>query len=249
MKNQRIDVTVLNWEKYNPPSDRTRHKHWFRINQNSAMSAALFELSAEQCWVWIQILAECCRKNTGSVTVLSQRFALISKVTEETVIKTIEILERNGTLSVSCQSTVSQLTKNRVHEHTNEHTNSNTTHVLSSGLELAIANPPVTENLRKGVLSTSSFEQVVFSEIAPRLDTVLYPNSEFLKREARKMCKWLLDNKHKTPKSKSGWSRFVNGWLERGWERERKVIQSNKPSDAENNLPNLDELMGESKNA
>lgn len=57
---------------------------------------------------------------------------------------------------------------------------------------------------------------------------ILYPDAEFLKREFLKMEMWLEVNSRKTPKSKSGWSRFILGWLERGWEPHRKSLSSTR---------------------
>lgn len=57
--------------------------------------------------------------------------------------------------------------------------------------------------------------------------TALYPEHDFVEREVLKMQIWLDANRHKVPKSRSGWARFVLGWLERGWESHRKGLASN----------------------
>lgn len=60
----------------------------------------------------------------------------------------------------------------------------------------------------------------------------LYPDPEFLEREAIKTIQWCKINPRKTPKSIKGWVRFYSGWLERGWERYRKSIPSSGPAPA-----------------
>jgi hypothetical protein len=68
----------------------------------------------------------------------------------------------------------------------------------------------------------------------------IYPDKEFVSREKEKMKLWLSTNEKKAPKSKSGWTRFVMGWLERGWERYRKSIGSEKSA-----FKGIEEIMAE----
>lgn len=57
----------------------------------------------------------------------------------------------------------------------------------------------------------------------------IYRDVAYLEREVRKMSVWLSDNRHKIPKAQRGWTRFVSGWLERGWEQYRRSLTSQKP--------------------
>lgn len=55
---------------------------------------------------------------------------------------------------------------------------------------------------------------------------LLYPEQEFIRKEGLLMQNWLEANWVKSPRSASGWSRFVGGWLKRSWESYRRNIQS-----------------------
>ena len=58
-----------------------------------------------------------------------------------------------------------------------------------------------------------------------RLWSETYPE-EFLRGELKKIRIWLVSNQHKAPKTQ--WGKFFSGWFERGWEKERKILSSNK---------------------
>ena len=51
-----------------------------------------------------------------------------------------------------------------------------------------------------------------------------YPK-EFLLASFKEMRNWVLSNQQKAPKS--NWTRFMNNWFARGWERHRTTIKSN----------------------
>lgn len=52
---------------------------------------------------------------------------------------------------------------------------------------------------------------------------------EFLQEEFKKARSWVIANDHKTPKNDNGWSRFLNSWLNKGWNDYRKTLKSNPP--------------------
>lgn len=222
---EEIEITIVNWRKFNPEGERTKTPHWFRINRDIALSDSLDQLSAEQCWVWIQILAECCRKNSGTIMLKVAKLSRFSKVSKQCVCNALELLEKHGALRKSAKSTPSTLHNTTVHT---IHNNTKTFCV-----ELAKANsPPDADASHNGFLSSLS------EESRNRL-CQLYPESEFVNREVVKMQQWLSVNPRRTPKGKSGWSRFVMGWLERSWERHRKTIPSNQTPSGEINWDNV----------
>lgn len=86
-------------------------------------------------------------------------------------------------------------------------------------VEVMLTSPPaVTHSLENFVLNLSADAREKIQSI--------YPEEEFVRREVEKMKVWLGANQRKAPKSRSGWTRFVMGWLERGWERWRKTMPS-----------------------
>lgn len=112
-----IKLKINSWKKYQPQSDRIRHKYWFRINMDCALSHGLFNLSAEQRWFWIQVLCECCRKDSDIITIRVERFSKLCEISESSIISAINTLEENGTvsrLSVNCQKSVSPLSTHNI---------------------------------------------------------------------------------------------------------------------------------------
>lgn len=67
---------------------------------------------------------------------------------------------------------------------------------------------------------------------------------EFFRREFLKMKVWVQTNPRKCPRSARGWTRFIAGWLERGWSGHAKRIQS-YPLYGPLNAPKLETWKGE----
>lgn len=84
--------------------------------------------------------------------------------------------------------------------------------------------------------SKSRFDAKDLSEVLNNLPietlerwSALYPDKEFLQRELIKAFGYYaVDNPMKKPKSKSGWSRALGFWLDRGWAYQAKNIKGNK---------------------
>lgn len=57
----------------------------------------------------------------------------------------------------------------------------------------------------------------------------LYVDTVFLETRFRSMAIWLDANRQKAPKSQSGWTRFITGWLRRDWENYRRTLAANPP--------------------
>lgn len=67
-----------------------------------------------------------------------------------------------------------------------------------------------------------------------------YPK-EYLDMEFKKARSWVIANDHKTPKSERGWAKFLNSWLNRGWDQYRKTLESNPPKVT---VEDLEEMLG-----
>ena len=232
---QEIKLQIVGWKKYQPQSDRSRHKFWFRVNMDCGTSHGLFGLSAEQRWFFVQLLCECCRKDSDTVSIKLSRFSKLCEIEEDSILSAIKLLEENGTVSIlsaHCQSTVSPLSPhNKTIQDKTIQTKQDKTKTFSIEVKQASPTMPDKESLDNYFINLS--EQIF----------KIYPDKEFIAKEREKMKLWLSTNQKKSPKSKSGWTRFVMGWLERGWERYRKTINSERAKER-----GIAEILAEDKN-
>ena len=220
---QEIKLQIVGWKKYQPQSDRARHKHWFRVNMDCNTSHGLFGLSAEQRWFFIQILCECCRKDSDTVSIKVSRFSKLCEIEESSILSAIKLLEENGTVSIlsaHCQSTVSPLSPHNITKQDitiqNKTIHNRTKQVCVEPKQVLVTTPTVDKKDLSFFINQKLLE--------------LYPQ-EYLDREKVKMELWLATNGHKRPKSDRGMVRFVTSWLSRGWDQYRRGLQSNAPKE------------------
>ena len=87
-----IQIEIPNWEKYNPKRDQKTYT-WLRLDQGIGTDPNLFGLSAEQKFVWIMILCEASKNNTGTVLVNIGWISDTSKVRTGEIKSLISFLE------------------------------------------------------------------------------------------------------------------------------------------------------------
>lgn len=73
------------------------------------ISYSLFELTSAQKWWWVCVLAECSRLNTETLDTSIEYLEKLSGCSKKDIQQAIDILIKNGTLSVECQLPVSKL--------------------------------------------------------------------------------------------------------------------------------------------
>jgi hypothetical protein len=212
----------VGWKKYQPQSDRARHKHWFRINMDCAFSHGLFGLTPEQRWFWVQVLCECCRKDSDTVIIWTERFSKLCDISEKSIISAIKILEDNNTvrvLSGDCQKSVSLLRPHNITKH-NEHNITeqyitNCTVAPESGTPVPISEKTLldktSELVRKKILET-------------------YPDPEFISQELKQMEIWVATNPEKSRRTQKGWGQFLNNWFKKSWDKYQKSLISHPVS-------------------
>ena len=219
-----IKLQIVGWKKYQPQSDRIRHKHWFRVNMDCATSHGLFGLTPEQKWFWLLLLCECCRKDSDIIVIKVDRFMRLCEMSEKSIISAINILEENGTVSrltEICQKSVSSLSTHNITEHNITDITEQNLHNITKQVSTELKSISVAVQTEK--VSKDRFKDFFNEKLLN-----LYPQ-EYIDREKTKMEIWLVSNPQKNPKSQRGWSRFITGWLERGWDNYRKSLQSQKP--------------------
>lgn len=232
-----IDLTIPNWESYNPRNDRTNHV-WFRFQNTFFSDQKVFDLDPIQKCLYIFLLCETSKTGSGTCTINTEFVAAVLRLEHESILKNISWLHDAGLLTSSAYQ---KPTKGRLKAGgkpdngiaTNKQTDNtvqtiqtiqtdNTKKTVSSGLTVVsprIKAPP-------------SFEEFLINlplETKGQIQGI-YPDQEFLVREIGKMRIWLTGNPTKNPKSIRGWLKFFMGWLERGWERYRTSIPSNRPN-------------------
>lgn len=62
-----VDFDIVNWEKYNPKRDQQTYT-WLRLDNGLATDPDLFGLDAEQKFVWVVILCQASKKNSGTLS-------------------------------------------------------------------------------------------------------------------------------------------------------------------------------------
>lgn len=108
-----IEVTLLNWSKYNSKSDKLRHPYWFKIHKKIIYSSSLFGLNHGQKWFWIYLLCEAAENFSPKISINLKKSVHVTFLSNNEVVEAIEKLEQNGTLTVNRQATDSKLTVNR----------------------------------------------------------------------------------------------------------------------------------------
>lgn len=68
MVNDWVEIEIVNWEKYNPKRDQKTYT-WLRLDNGIITDPELFGLSAEQKLLWIALLCEASKKNSGTIRV------------------------------------------------------------------------------------------------------------------------------------------------------------------------------------
>lgn len=222
-----VKITILNWEKHQAKSDKLRHPHWFKVRNDLISEPKLFSFKNEEKWVFLCFLCVASQNNNStfelSLNWFSHQINTESKVVENTIKKLVTV----GILTVDRQSTDGGLynepsdrrEEKRREEIRKEEKRIHTSYV-SSELIPDASRPEFSPR------TTDFSPDLVLSENSLKKLNTLYPDIEYVKREVVKMQIWLSANQRKAPKSKSGWSRFVLGWLERGWDKYRKGLQS-----------------------
>lgn len=127
-----IEIEVVNWEKYNPRSDRAKHS-WFRLQNDIVTEPKFHGLSAGQKFIAICLLAEASKGN-GKAKVVVAWLCDQLKVKTTDISRTVNQLVTAGVLLVTDRLPVdtanthnfqSSLTTN---ERTNERDETNVTY-------------------------------------------------------------------------------------------------------------------------
>jgi hypothetical protein len=93
-----IDFEIRNWQKFNPRSDRANYS-WFRLQNDFFHDQAIFELSDGQKVLYLFVLCEASKKNSGRVSLTSEYLSAVLKRKPSEIIRDSEHLKSVGVLT------------------------------------------------------------------------------------------------------------------------------------------------------
>lgn len=92
-------IEIINWDEYNPKRDQKTYT-WLRLDNGISTDVDLFGLDAEQKFVWIEILCQASKKNTGFVTLNVGYLEHITGVKKAKIHALVTFLQENGKINV-----------------------------------------------------------------------------------------------------------------------------------------------------
>jgi len=100
-----IEITILNWEKYNPQNFQTRYPHWFRLNKEITRSQTLLDLTAEEKWVWVTLLCVACQRSSAKFQTTLKWLSREADVSIQSIENTLKKLVTANGLAINWQLT------------------------------------------------------------------------------------------------------------------------------------------------
>lgn len=219
-----IEIEIIQWDKHQPRKD-IKHPTWFALSNRVLEDAKLFDLTDGEWKALLYIFCQASQQNSAKVRLSFAHAKRVCEIPEKTLRTAIDKLAYAGVTSAYAIRT-DTLRDTTLQTDTTDRQNTTNTAVVRG------RTPDPTS-----INSTDELLEIIPEKIRggwPKL----YPDPDYVPREAVKAIGWCATNKTKVPKSVRGWSQFFNGWLERGWDKHRKTISSN-PADINRDLSHL----------
>lgn len=87
-----IEITILNWEKYNPRKD-FKSPRWFALSNRFFEDAEFFEFTDAERLVWLYLLCQASMKNQATIQVFYQHAHHVARLPKKVVTSAIEKLK------------------------------------------------------------------------------------------------------------------------------------------------------------
>lgn len=97
---QLVDITIPNWEKYNPRADRVNYS-WLRFQNRFFEDPLIFALSAEQKVIFIYCLCEAAKINKPDAIINTEMAAGFLGIPAKRIYEHLQVLVRIGVLAVA----------------------------------------------------------------------------------------------------------------------------------------------------
>ena len=98
-----VDVTLLNWEKYQFRK-QIKSPSWFRLENRLWQDQQFFYFSAEERWVWICLLSLASQKQSATLSVALEWFSINSGVGVPTIESALQKLKDNNCLEYTLRA-------------------------------------------------------------------------------------------------------------------------------------------------
>ncbi len=215
-----ITIQVLKWKDYQGRSD-IKHHTWFRCSNRILENEDFFELSDSEILAWFYILSLCSQKISDTVIVNFERAERFARRKKRDIISMVEKLQGNQLVRIPDASRTDHVRNpcTTLQDRTGQTEQDSTEHHVT-GTVVRERPPDPTQ-----IHSVEDLRNIIPAETREGWRK-LYPDPQYVPREAIKAMAWCRINSRKVPKTVGGWSRFFNGWLERGWDSYRKTIES-----------------------
>lgn len=246
----KVTIQFKNAAKFNPRND-FKHPTWFALSNSILEDPDYVDYSPLQFKALIYLFSQCSKKKWEPTEIIFRHAEKLHDIDAATLAWVLRDLEGRGTVTclspipadetesvhvdVSTRtdictgrtSTRSPICTSQTDIHTDIQTDSTDRHTTSCTVLALPAKPSPTE------LVDLKSEAEVLNAVPDKTKArwvALYPDADFLRREALKAFNWYENNPKKRPKTIRGWSAALSSWFERGWRYHVKTIEANAGS-------------------
>lgn len=228
-----MQITIPNWEKYNPRKD-VKKGTWMRLEHDLFENPELEDFTLPEICSWLYLLCQASKKSCGVISVNVAHAERVGRIKRKDFLSAIEklkgirwitVADSSAALSRNADDTAAAATNERTdgRDETNERDGR-----TEDSVAVDTTAPPaaILRNL-EGDYSLTAKE--LLAEVPIRLQEswlTAYPDAAWIRLEVNKAAAWILANPKKRPKK---FPAFMSNWLARGWEQFRKTLPSNKP--------------------
>lgn len=243
-----IRISILNWEKFNPRSDRNNYS-WFRFQNGFFHDQEVFGLGNLEKLLFIFVCCEASKKNSGQVELRHDYVCAILGLSKRALLPAIESLARAQLVEITEVSTQAtppigkrqnpkRPTKRRHDDGkqpslgcTTIRDETDDTNVTNETEESTERNEPHELVAAFKPFDTDGKLQLTFIERDVPLKTQqafldAYPDPKWVAQQVFKAIAWEMMNPQKRKKN---FARFLGNWLSRGWDEHTSKFPSNPP--------------------
>lgn len=217
---ERITVTVLKWEKYNPRKD-IKHPNWFALSNRFLEDPDLFALDPLEFKALLYVFSQASQKNSSTISLVFAHAERICGIPSVVMQRTLEKMRDIGIVSVDLEPVRTRTQSERTRTQTSRDTTLQDKTLQNTTEQEECADVILTSSQAPSVKSTIRIKSVeemrsVISHGSMATFVRLY-SLEYVDREIEKAILWLEANPKKNLKTSRGWHMFIANWFDRGW--------------------------------